>query len=345
MADNIKNVDRDSTTDSDYSSLKLPYGIAKGLGLSTDGMTPSQVWAMLSGYGMKPKEIYKKFYEEKADLHPIEISEAIEVVEDYKVDDEKDPFNSKAYSEDRIKNALNSSDPAVFDKMARKPTYMVWKKLSQQQQEAVIDYTGGYSKYNEPLRGIEYGSNKYLGVGNIDLEMIGVHGYGSYKKGEVKAKIDSLTSAIENSTYPEDVILRRGTNFTGMDKFFQGVTESELRYASEEKLKMLLEGKTFTEPAFSSCGSTKGKGFSGKSIQFSIYAPKGTKMMYVEPVSKFGEGTHGANNWTGQEQKTFGYEDETVIQRGTSFKVTKVERLPGGNLYIQMAVVGQEKFN
>ena len=38
---------------------RLPYGIAKGLGLNTDGMTPRQVWEMLKGKGISPEKAYE----------------------------------------------------------------------------------------------------------------------------------------------------------------------------------------------------------------------------------------------------------------------------------------------
>ena len=44
---------------------RLPYGIAKGMGLDTTGMTPRQVWDMLKGRGVNPDNAYKEL-EEKA---------------------------------------------------------------------------------------------------------------------------------------------------------------------------------------------------------------------------------------------------------------------------------------
>lgn len=246
-------------------------------------------------------------------------------------------FSEEAYSEERKNNATNSTDPKVYDKMARQKTYDTWKTLSHAEKFATVDYTGAYSKFNEPLRGIEYGTNKFLGEGNVDMENIGVS-YGGFKKGEIKKRIDDLTNAINKSSYDKDAILRRGTGYNGMSNFFKGVDEYTLRHASEKELTKLLVGNTYTDGGFMSCGSTKGKGFQGD-IKFSIYCPKGTKMMYVEPVSKYGA-QYGVD-WKGQPQTHFNSENETVIQRGTSFRVTKVERLPGGKMYVQMEVVKQ----
>jgi hypothetical protein len=39
-------------------------------------------------------------------------------------------------------------------------------------------------------------------------------------------------------------------------------------------------------------------------------------------------------------QSSFGHEDETIIRRGTTFRVTKVEK-KGGNTYFDLEVVSQ----
>ena len=69
-----------------------------------------------------------------------------------------------------------------------------------------------------------------------------------------------------------------------------------------------------------------------------IFAPKGTKMMYVEPFSGFG---HGAGRrWDGiAKQSSFGTELETILQQGANLKVAKIER-KNGTLYIDFDVVG-----
>jgi hypothetical protein len=62
-------------------------------------------------------------------------------------------------------------------------------------------------------------------------------------------------------------------------------------------------------------------------------------MMYAEPFSRFGNGA--GLDWSGiAKQASFGYEDETIIQRGTTFKVVKVEK-KGGNTYFDLEVISQ----
>ncbi len=63
-------------------------------------------------------------------------------------------------------------------------------------------------------------------------------------------------------------------------------------------------------------------------------------MMYAEPFSHYGYGHK--RKWDGKKPQTdFGYEDETIIQRGTTFRITKVEKDIHGQLTFEMEVVEQ----
>lgn len=101
---------------------------------------------------------------------------------------------------------------------------------------------------------------------------------------------------------------------------------------------MALLGAEGVEGAFWSAGVAKGKGFSGDII-FNIYAPKGTKAMYCESFSAYGHGK--GKNWDGiAGQFSYGYESEILIQRGTKFKITKIEK-SGGTWYIDVDIIEQ----
>ena len=88
-------------------------------------------------------------------------------------------------------------------------------------------------------------------------------------------------------------------------------------------------------------GSAKGQGFSGN-ILMNIYAPAGTKMMYVEPFSHYGGHDY---NWDGKsKQSHFGGEFETIMQQGTQFRITKIERRGrSGTIYVDLEVINQDK--
>ena len=231
------------------------------------------------------------------------------------------------------------------DGVLRDKSGEVWRNASQFERDSIYEYTMSYSKFNEPLRGIEYGTNKYLGVGNVDLDMIGVNGYGGFKRGEVRKQIDAMTSIIEKSTYADDFWVQRGCGYGGMDKFF-GINANDFNLPEADLAKLLVGSKP-TEYGFFSTGVSKGKGFSHKPIILNVYAPSGTKMMYVEPFSHYGAEMHNSSNkfglnWNGfDKQKNFGDEAEMIFQRDTQFKVTKVEK-NGGKIYIDMEVIKQE---
>lgn len=241
-----------------------------------------------------------------------------------------------AFSQARKDAAMWAKSTKEADALLRDKCGEVWRTSPPIQKNAIYDYTQSYHKFNEPLRGIEYGSEKFLGVGNVDLDQIGVK-YSGWKPGAMRKEINAMTDIIEKSVYQEDFWLQRGCRFKGMDKFFN-VPMDKLQHASQSELEALLLGTTPTEYGFCSCGVAKGKGFSGDII-LNIYAPSGTQMMYVEPFSAFGNG--GGKSWDGlKPQSSFGQESEIILQQGTTFRVTKVEKTPG-MIYIDLEVIGQ----
>ena len=130
---------------------------------------------------------------------------------------------------------------------------------------------------------------------------------------------------------------QRGCGFSGMDKFFQCDMDL-LMYGSQEELENELLGKVVTEHGFMSMGSSKGSGFSGD-IVLNVYTPAGTKMMYVEPFSAFGDGD--GRRWDGvSRQDYFGSELETILQQGSQFNITKIERTYG-TLFFDIEVTDQ----
>ena len=250
-------------------------------------------------------------------------------------------FGSDAYSKERKDaanwfTAANGGKPAA-DREFRDQCGEVWRNATPAERKAIYEYTRSYHKYNEPLRGIEYGSSKYVGVGNVDLDKIGVN-YGGYKPGQIRKEINDITDIIDKSPLEHDTWFNRGCGYSGMDKFFQCDMDL-LRFGSQSDLENTLLGKTVTEYGFMSTSSAKGKGFSGDIIM-NIYAPEGTKAMYVEPFSAFGQG--GGLSWNGiSKQSSFGDEFETLFQQGTEMRIAKVERV-GGRIYVDLDVIGQE---
>ena len=269
------------------------------------------------------KQIQSQITKVQADLKKLEQGGIIDAVDD-------------AFSQECKDAAIWAKTTKEADDVLRDTCGEVWRTSPPIQKNAIYDYTQSYHKFNEPLRGIEYGSEKFLGVGNVDLDQIGVS-YQGWKPGQMRKEINAMTDIISKSTYKEDFWLQRGCRFKGMDKFFN-VPMDRLQSATQAELEQLLLNTTPTEYGFCSCGVAKGKGFSGDII-LNIYAPSGTQMMYVEPFSAFGNS--GGKNWDGiAKQGSFGQESEIILQQGTKFRVTKVEKTPG-MIYIDLEVIEQ----
>ena len=270
------------------------------------------------------KKLEQEIFKVQSDLTKIENGDIINAVDN-------------AFSQERKDAALWAKATKDADEKLRSVCGEVWKSASNAEKDAIYDYTTSYHKFNEPLRGIEYGPEKFLGVGNVDFDQIGVT-YSGYKPGQVRKEINAMTDIIEKSTYDFDMWMQRGCDYSGMDKFFN-IPMSKLQNASQVELKELLLKNEVVEYAFCSCGVSKGKGFSNKPIILNIYAPKGTQMMYAEPFSAFGNGT--GRQWNGNDlQFSFGNEAEIILQQGTKFRITKIEK-SNGKLYFDLEIIGQ----
>lgn len=305
-------------TETDPDLMKKYQDLYKQLEeLDTEGKSYHDIQQQL-------KKIEQEISKVQADLKKVESSGIIEAVDD-------------AYTQARKDAAMWAKSTKEADALLRDRCGEVWRSSPPIQKNAIYDYTQSYHKFNEPLRGIEYGSEKFLGVGNVDLDQIGVS-YSGWQPGAMRKEINAMTDIIEKSVYQEDFWLQRGCRFKGTDKFFN-VPMDKLQHASQAELEALLLGTTPTEYGFCSCGVAKGKGFSGDII-LNIYAPSGTQMMYVEPFSAFGNGS--GKSWDGlKPQSSFGQESEIILQQGTTFRVTKVEKTPG-TIYIDLEVIGQK---
>lgn len=305
-------------TETDPDLMKKYQDLYKQLEeLDTEGKSYHDIQQQL-------KKIEQEISKVQADLKKVENSGIIEAVDD-------------AFTQERKDAAMWAKSTKEADALLRDRCGEVWRSSPPIQKNAIYDYTQSYHKFNEPLRGIEYGSEKFLGVGNVDLDQIGVS-YSGWQPGAMRKEINAMTDIIEKSVYQEDFWLQRGCRFKGMDKFFN-VPMDKLQHASQAELEALLLSTTPTEYGFCSCGVAKGKGFSGDII-LNIYAPSGTQMMYVEPFSAFGNGS--GKSWDGlKPQSSFGQESEIILQQGTTFRVTKVEKTPG-TIYIDLEVIGQK---
>ena len=248
------------------------------------------------------------------------------------------------------------STPHEADNTLRPVLQNVWQKASAAEKNAAFTYSYSYKQFQEPLRGgtWAYGGGSNIPLTRMNWDRIGVGTMGK-KRGEVKNLIKNLTSIIDKSSYSQRVQLERGTGLDGLAVMFS-VSIRELQSGSVTSLNAKLSQRVGKDEGFTSCGSSAGKGFSNSAAVMHIDCPPGTKMLYIEPfaayggdapynaASMYGSGRTPHQYWDGKsKQGKFGDQDETLLQRGTSFQCTKVER-KNGQLHVYVQVVSQDPF-
>ncbi|MCR4661699.1 MAG: hypothetical protein K5765_06870 [Clostridia bacterium] len=178
---------------------------------------------------------------------------------------------------------------------------LMWKKMTSVEREQLKDYTGGgFSKYNRPLRNLSH------------------PGWSGWAFAE---KVTNLTNAIDKCVWDEDIWVQRGIDDS---KMFQLPGENKLYSLYElgtDKLQSLV-GTSFKDNGFFSAGAAKGTGFFHNVVIFNTYCPKGTKMAYMNTKGHYSNSS----------------ENEMILQRGYSYKITKIEK-KGGRFFIDCEVI------
>lgn len=131
--------------------------------------------------------------------------------------------------------------------------------------------------------------------------------------------IKDCTSALDKWEIKDDVITYRGI---GRKSTFAG----EMLHIPQSEFERMVKdgsiaGQKFTDLGFSSTGVTTGAGWT-KEVVMECFVPKGTKAMYVDPVS-----AHPG-------------EKELLFQRGTEFEIVKAED-HGRYIKLFTKVIGQ----
>lgn len=168
--------------------------------------------------------------------------------------------------------------------------------------EKIIEYTGSYSGINNPLRGKLYPHQDDVS-------------WKQKKQKEFLENVKGITYAIDQSTYNKNVWLQRGVGELFINNDFGSITYK----TTIEELEGLV-GTTYKDHAFQSCGAAKGTGFTSEDIIINTYCPKGTKMMYLPSISHFSS------------------ENEMLLQRGYTMRITKVEK-SGGKIFLDVEVI------
>ncbi|MDY5968643.1 MAG: ADP-ribosyltransferase [Bacteroidales bacterium] len=242
------------------------------------------------------------------------------------------PFGPDAYTDAR-KNAAfyeKNGNNVRVDNEFRAETERVWATMSDDEKRALTAYTEGSGHMNRPLRGYDGSWNNYKGVGKVPLN----------NEGGEKHIIDA-TSAISRSHAKEDLWLVRGWDSRAGAEAFLGESYTKIMGMTQAELNANFLGKEIVDEAFMSCGTMRGTGFGGPLLG-NIYCPKGTQLIYTEPFSHFnGDSLNSYNNlWDGSSKYTLRHEFETIIQRGTKYRISKIY-INKGQLYIDLEVVGQ----
>lgn len=223
-------------------------------------------------------------------------------------------FDTDRFSQSRKDAAVwDKGNGAKADKALIDTASKQW--IAATEKDFTYEYTHHYCDVNEPLQGRKYDNYQ--------------------TKERFIEKVNNITSYIEKNELPTDMWFTRGDD--GMK-----VIESRIKFAGGSMPNNLqdLVGMEMQEGGFMSTGSRKGKGFNTRSVIMNIYAPKGTKAAYVEPFSAFGCGDK--RSWDGVSRfSTYSSEHETLFQRGTRMRITKVYE-EGGKTYIDCEVIGQE---
>lgn len=217
----------------------------------------------------------------------------------------------------------SNGSTAGADNILRDKIGEVWRNSTFDQRRAAFNYTAGSGSFNRPLSGFEgsWGSYYYKGRKKVDLDYEGS-----------KNDIRRLTDMIDKSEYDFDIWLQRGTGTEDIEEML-GLPFDSIANMSDTELQKLVgqEGRRY---GFTSTGVAKGKGFSYSPVIVNVYAPRGSKMIYAEPFSAYGNGY--GYSWNGlYHQNSFGSESEMIIQRGAQFKIIKIER-KNGTIYIDV---------
>lgn len=150
------------------------------------------------------------------------------------------------------------------------------------------------------------------------------------------------------------------TSNEGFKKILKTHLSDLKKQLKDEEKKLIITdlsqviGKEGINKPFMSTAHTKGYGFVGNgeddvtsSFVYNIYCPKGTKGIYTEPYSNFGRLRDKGYEWDGKEgAHSYGIlmELEVLLQRGTKFRVTKVQRQYNNGAYrwfIDVEVIDQ----
>lgn len=206
----------------------------------------------------------------------------------------------------------------------------MWKNLTQEEKQVLWLYTDGSKYINEEM----------MGTYCLRLESIIDK---SIRNGLADA--NTITSIIEKSpALKDDMWMQSGKN----QGAFRAIFGKDIASVRDLNSLVGLEG---TNEMFMSCHAAaegafvKGDVNTGvrNDVIFSVYMPKGTKGIYLEPIASFGDNQRGVSgyDWDGKKRRCKPSDQvEFLLQRGAKLKITKAY-YQDGKWYVDMDLIEQ----
>ena len=258
--------------------------------------------------------------------------------------------SDECFTQERRDNALWHKGEYAANDYFIENGRQAWNAATEEMRTSIHRYTVGSAYCTETLRSI----NNHTGNWWYSDSR------GQHPLTQTQQDIDNITKYIGNNTFAHDVWIKRDDctwcinyvfnmdfnqilldikNFERRltDKYARRdggkitfehqlqVEDATKRYG-ERRMRSLV-GRTGYDNSFVSCGSNKDTYFNGtyppKDVVMNIYCPKGTLGVYAEPFNNFGQ--YG-RSWDGKTKPTKLNENEIMLQRGITYRITKVER-------------------
>lgn len=273
--------------------------------------------------------------------------------------EEPQRFGAEMYTDEAKKAARSFTSSGDADDFHRAYLDSIWGNMEDAEKYSVWEYTHNSNPINKSLCGYHDSWNRYdfIGAENTDWghenawRSISESAFKQFEKNGHVSYFDvvcDLTKAIEKSELPESVWLVRGSDINGLAGILEGNLFSfdeakALLQGDEGDIKTALVGQCFRNEAFTSTGIATGTGFGG-SVKYRIYAPQGTKGIYAEPQSYFGNTASTKMYDPSMKKSGVGSEAEVILQRGTTYRVANVTKSAYGDIEIELEVVEQPDY-
>lgn len=317
----------------------------------------------LNKWGVKANKSIEELFDKYLNVtkyKTVKIDDVTDVKTAAKIGDEI-IFDADMYTKEAKREAKMFASKSSADRYYRPKLDKTWEKATEKERYSVWEYTQNSNPINKSLSGYHdtWDREDFKGLGKTDLghedkwrsfdtdafeKKFGKNGHKDYKM-----VVEKLTNIIDKSKMEDSAYLVRGSDVDGLAGLLEGNlisfddAKKLIKSNDIKSLKKVIEGQKFTNHSFTSTGIASGTGFSGD-IVYEVYAPKGTKYIYAEPASYYGNTISGESLYkAGQSYSSVGSEAEVILQRGTTFIIRDVKKV-GSTIKIKMDVVGQPNY-